>query len=1534
MIISADCPHLTIDHHHHHSHHNGELIQRQNPKWITGSKLEMTNEQHQEQQSIKLKCNYHWKSVNQYNWINNCYYNNISLLVIIFLFLWSINCPVNGQTIDSSDSVLLPVTIPTIKGLVGDKVSIPCNINTADCGEVYFVAWTKNKVLDENSETWSRVYMYSESINKPLSELSNRAVFQVSSLSPSSASSSSSTSSASQEEGGGGNLLIEKLKLTDEAYYKCDVTYISVGKCPSLTYIHLEILAAPSRALISFSDSQGNPSKSIETSSNIGPFKEGEEVKLTCGVTGGKPLPKLEWWSVKSSSGDNLNNKIILSASPLGQMDNSSTSLALIKKIDRSDLNRRLYCHVSHESIEPDDYKYDSFVDVDVYVGALNVYIVGPIDEVKENDLITIKCIATASRPHVNIEWFNGTMPMSNVKISEEIYEDKDSNDGTKRTESIMEFYITRYDHLSTIECRAINPAMNEPIKATIQFKVLYSPTIVMEPENGLKLQENQESINIYCTYNSNPIELKRNETRWYKDNEEIDIEASEGRYLNIFSGYPILSIVNVTREHSGTYYCSVENEIGSTKAKNGVRLNIIYRPTVVFRIYPDVSGNMMIKEGDDIQLLCDLEDGNPSNVSKVRWIRTTSEGNEVIINETTQNEIVWLSVDKSLSGNYSCSALNDAGWSELSNKLELDVKFLPSRAQVQQINGNHPVKGEPLILECIVHSLGWPIATEYLWEHDGIHLVDSTESILNITNVTLSTRGNYSCAAISSAGLGAKGYLYVQPMVPPKLIESLPAVDGALFNASQHSVSCRVECDPPCSIKWYLNGSLIDPNSTSSSARTFTIKETQHPEEKEANIFLSIVSTLSWNLNKPLSRETDNSEITCSSTNNIAGTGVESNMEFRVEYPPENLSISPQVVEVIEGKTPEAIRCHSDALPKPYYRWERWGAPIAESSILEIHNPMTQDTGGNYSCVAYNRHGKARIDAVINVLHKPICEISESEIRGTDTDTFSSSSHSSSYIVLICEAIANPSDNLSFQWIIGNSTFTSTNSTNDIVTNQGSRSQIVISPNDESMFGTWNCSVTNSIGSSYCLFTKSAPLVDSRWTMPHLDEKSIILIAGIIAIIIIIFIIILIIMFCRMKSRRAKQADSLAQDSQKPESDRTSTPSSYISHVPSNKGFLPLNVDVIPSVNHHNYLSDSVQSANAVNTHHNQSNHQQLESTPKLPNGDNLIINDNNESDLGANSDQSDNNQHSPSSGISTAKDMYENMPFHRRDFLYNNDDEIKPYLISHQYEEITELTNHLKGSKSNRQNKLKDINSLTKYGPLEQNIVYADLQLTYDENDLVVNNKGYQMHSNLINLPNDTLLHRKNSTPMATIKTLNQQPNQQQLHHYHNPTNYVKQQQQQLANNKKLYSSNRSLTFSHPTNQQYRNHHHQLVGHHLNNPPSSQQHPHPHHLHHHQTLHHNHQQHQPNTYNNNNSYRQFNNNNINNNQQHPSLPLNGHHHPPLPPLHHYHHQQSPPQSSSELSTPSHQIHYASSRISDYAVLRFDKTPSPPSIC
>lgn len=156
--------------------------------------------------------------------------------------------------------------------------------------------------------------------------------------------------------------------------------------------------------------------------------------------------------------------------------------------------------------------------------------------------------------------------------------------------------------------------------------------------------------------------------------------------------------------------------------------------------------------------MICDIEDGNPLNASKIRWIKKTNDGSEVILNETSQNQITWLSVQRSLTANYSCTAHNDAGWSDESKTVELDIKFLPSQASIQQINANYPVKGDQLVLECIVHHLGSPVATQYVWEQDGFRLEDEHNSIFNVSSISLASKGNYSCAAVSSIGLGPKG--------------------------------------------------------------------------------------------------------------------------------------------------------------------------------------------------------------------------------------------------------------------------------------------------------------------------------------------------------------------------------------------------------------------------------------------------------------------------------------------------------------------------------------------------------------------------------------------------------------------------------------------------------------------------------------------------------------------------------------------------------------------------------------------------------
>lgn len=45
---------------------------------------------------------------------------------------------------------------------------------------------------------------------------------------------------------------------------------------------------------------------------------------------------------------------------------------------------------------------------VPLSVGALTLEIIGTTEDVHENDIVKIRCIAHGSRPHVHFEWRNG----------------------------------------------------------------------------------------------------------------------------------------------------------------------------------------------------------------------------------------------------------------------------------------------------------------------------------------------------------------------------------------------------------------------------------------------------------------------------------------------------------------------------------------------------------------------------------------------------------------------------------------------------------------------------------------------------------------------------------------------------------------------------------------------------------------------------------------------------------------------------------------------------------------------------------------------------------------------------------------------------------------------------------------------------------------------------------------------------------------------------------------------------------------------
>lgn len=91
----------------------------------------------------------------------------------------------------------------TVKGVAGQAASLPCYIDEANCGDIYFLTWSK---LDRD-EKWSRIWVYSDdNVNKPLSNLAGRAQF-------------SKESSKAQ-------LLINSLTPSDESLYKVGVPFL------------------------------------------------------------------------------------------------------------------------------------------------------------------------------------------------------------------------------------------------------------------------------------------------------------------------------------------------------------------------------------------------------------------------------------------------------------------------------------------------------------------------------------------------------------------------------------------------------------------------------------------------------------------------------------------------------------------------------------------------------------------------------------------------------------------------------------------------------------------------------------------------------------------------------------------------------------------------------------------------------------------------------------------------------------------------------------------------------------------------------------------------------------------------------------------------------------------------------------------------------------------------------------------------------------------------------------------------------------
>ncbi|XP_041969944.1 hemicentin-2-like isoform X2 [Aricia agestis] len=340
------------------------------------------------------------------------------------------------------------------------------------------------------------------------------------------------------------------VKSDDQAFYHCRVDFFlaptrNIG-------VNLTVIVLPSQPF--FMDELGN-----KVEEKIGPYHEGDTLVLSCLVIGGRPPPKIHWYS-----GEDLIDASDNDSDIPGVKENE-----LYLPLTRSNAEA-LSCRATNTHLAK---PVITDLEIDLYLPAYNVsinWVQGPVEGLLQSGRPeVVKCVARGSYPAPELSWWLDHKHLTH-------HSNQSWDNATRTASSHLQLTPAVGDHGATLACVATNTAMppGRDSKADLVIlNVTYSPIVEITKQGDGRLEEvvELERLQLDCEVKANPPVFKY---KWFYNDLEIGANSLWGSSTSSAT----LVVEETTRELAGRYCCSALNGVGETRSDT-LNITVLYPP-------------------------------------------------------------------------------------------------------------------------------------------------------------------------------------------------------------------------------------------------------------------------------------------------------------------------------------------------------------------------------------------------------------------------------------------------------------------------------------------------------------------------------------------------------------------------------------------------------------------------------------------------------------------------------------------------------------------------------------------------------------------------------------------------------------------------------------------------------------------------------------------------------------------------------------------------------------------------------------------